>query len=327
MSVVSGSSPCPVAAMAGALFGAAGSAQAATVTVGSPLTAQFEPTTCLVKSELHGADGDAAGERRCRELASRRRCRSLANRPRRLRSPIQAASPLAPRGRRSCTRRREPAPRQPRRGPRHRNVPDRSCRSKPVRPLESISKPSAHIGFADDNGGGLVHLDPRHFRRALAPFPKKIVDGEIGFNADIQLRPTVTGSQPLHRGPSRAEPRSRSSAPTSPRSAPSPSAPRRRRASRSLRSPDHRRCAAASAPDRRRRQRHHRRRLRYEDDPLQTHRLCRPQAEGKEEEGRPQEAEEGRMQARQGQGRSVRGLENHKAEPQGGKKLAPGTKG
>ncbi len=54
---------------------------------------------------------------------------------------------------------------------------------------------AAQIGFADENGGGLVSWSPA-IPEGPAPFPPELVNGEIGLNADIQPRPTVTGIAP-----------------------------------------------------------------------------------------------------------------------------------
>lgn len=178
--------------MSVALLGATGSARAAAVTIGSPLTAPFEPTFCEDEASCTGLmvtlpeSGAITVSPVDGAVIRWRIVQGDPGRQFKLRV-------LTPNGGTAYTATGTSAPASPA-GPGIETFPT----TLPIKAGQIVGldlEAAAHIGFADENGGGLVSWSPA-IPEGPAPFPPELVNGEIGFNADVQPRPTVTGISP-----------------------------------------------------------------------------------------------------------------------------------
>ncbi len=179
-------------ATAGTALGAVGVAQASSVTVGSPLTAAFAPMVC---SSEHTCTGLMATLPEAGAMAT---------------SPVDGAvvrwrviqgSPgrqfklrvLTPTGGNAYTATASSAPGAPA-GEGVETFPT----ALPIKAGQTVGidiEPKAEIGFIKENGGALISWSPA-IPEGPVPFPPEQLNAEIGFNADVQPRPTVTGISP-----------------------------------------------------------------------------------------------------------------------------------
>lgn len=179
-------------AMSVVALGTAAAAIASPVTVGSPLTAAFAPRVC---DSEHTCTGLMATLPEAGAVAT---------------SPVDGAvvrwrvlqgSPgrqfnlrvLTPKGGNAYTATATSAPGAPA-GEGVETFPT----ALPIKAGQTVGidiDPNAEIGFIKENGGALISWSPA-IPEGPMPFPPEELNAEIGFNADVQPRPTVTGVSP-----------------------------------------------------------------------------------------------------------------------------------
>jgi hypothetical protein len=166
----------------------AGTAQAATVTVGSPLTAAFESVDC---TDTNTCTALMAGFPEPGALATSPveglvvRWRILQGSP----GELYKLRVLTPTGGNAYTTTGTSAPASP--------VGvgiETFATALPIKAGQTVGidiDPGAKIGFDKENGGAVLAWAPA-IPEGPMPVPPKPVNGELAFNADVQPRPTIT---------------------------------------------------------------------------------------------------------------------------------------